>query len=78
MSTSIVKYETDHGEVQLSPEIIKRYLVAGDPTKVTAQEVELFLQLCKFQKLNPFLRDVYLIKYGNAPATMVTGKDTFV
>ena len=78
MSTNLVKYETDHGEVQLSPAVVKQYLVSGDPTKVTAQEVEMFLQLCRYQRLNPFLREAYLIKYGNQPATMVTGKDTFV
>lgn len=75
---NLIKYETDHGEVQLSKEIIKRYLVSGDATKVTDQEVTLFIQLCKYQRLNPFLREAYLIKFGNSPATMVTGKDTFV
>lgn len=70
---------TVHGEtVTLSPEIIKKYLVSGDPSKVTEQELTMFLNMCKFQHLNPFLREAYLIKYGNSPATMVTGKDVFV
>ena len=76
-NTSIVKYATEHGEVALSPQIIKQYLVSGDASKVTNQEVMMFLALCKYQKLNPFLREAYLIKYGNNPATIVTGKDTF-
>lgn len=75
---SLVVYQTDQGEVQLSPDIVKRYLVNGDADKVTDQEVMMFIKLCQYQGLNPFLREAYLIKYGNAPATMVTGKDTFV
>jgi phage recombination protein Bet len=39
--------------------------------------VQLFLQLCKFQGLNPFLREVYLVKYGDYPASIVTGKEVF-
>ena len=73
----IIKYMTDTGEVQLSPEIIKSYLVSGDPDKVTNQEITMFLQLCKYQKLNPFLREAYLIKFGTSPATLVTGKEVF-
>ena len=44
----------------------------------TAQELALFLELCQRQKLNPFVKDAYLVKYGNAPATMITAKDVFV
>ncbi|KHO63383.1 phage recombination protein Bet [Thermoanaerobacter sp. YS13] len=73
----LVKYETDTGEVKLSYDIVKKYLVSGDPSKVTDQEVMMFINLCKYQKLNPFLREAYLIKFGNEPATLVTGKDTF-
>jgi phage recombination protein Bet len=77
MDNQLVKFMTDTGEVQLSPEIIKSYLVSGDPDKVTNQEVMMFLQLCKYQKLNPFLREAYLIKFGTAPATFVVGKEVF-
>jgi phage recombination protein Bet len=73
----LVKYETDTGEVTLSYDIVKKYLVSGDPSKVTDQEVMMFINLCKYQKLNPFLREAYLIKFGNEPATLVTGKETF-
>ena len=75
--SALVKYETDTGIVELSPSIIKNYLVSGDPSKVTGQEIMMFLMLCKHQKLNPFLREAYLIKYGNDKATIVTGKEVF-
>ena len=77
MSNAIMTYETDQGEVKLSPSIVKQYLVSGQADRVTDQEVVMFMQMCKYQGLNPFLREAYLIKFGNAPATMVTGKDTF-
>lgn len=77
--TDIIKFETASGEVKLSPALVKAYLVSGDATKVTDQEVVMFLQLCKFQKLNPWLKEAYLIKYGsNNPATIVTGKEAFL
>lgn len=74
---SHIEFDTDSGHVKLTPETVKRYLVNGDADKVTDQEVMMFLALCKYQKLNPFLREAYLIKYGNEPATIVTGKETF-
>lgn len=77
MTNAITKYVTDNGEVELSPEIIKNYLVPGD-SKITDQEIGFFLQLCKFQKLNPFLKEVYIVKYGTYPATFITGKETFL
>ncbi|MEA3224361.1 MAG: phage recombination protein Bet [Planctomycetota bacterium] len=78
MSTSMVVYQTDSGaEVKLSPSIIRNYLVNGDG-KCSDQEIMMFLMLCKQQRLDPFLREAYLIKYGsNKPATMVTGKEVF-
>ncbi len=73
----IVEYESNGQKVKLSPSIIKNYLVNGNGT-VTDQEVVMFLNLCKFQKLNPFLREAYLIKFGTQPATLVTGKDAIL
>lgn len=73
----ITEYECGGQMVKLSPAIIRHYLVNGSGA-VTDQEVMMFLTLCKFQKLNPFLREAYLIKYGNQPATIVTGKEAFL
>lgn len=71
-----VSFDSNGETVKLSPTIVKKYLTTS-PT-VTDQEVMMFISLCKFQHLNPFLREAYLIKYGNNPATMVTGKDVFL
>lgn len=41
------------------------------------KEVSLFLQLCKSQRLNPFVKDAYLVKYGSKPAQMITNYQVF-
>lgn len=74
ISDKAVEFKAGEETVKLSPNIIRRYLVNGSG-EVTDQEVVMFLNLCRFQHLNPFLREAYLIKYGNSPATMVVGKD---
>jgi phage recombination protein Bet len=70
-------YKANGEDIKLSSSIVRKYLVNGDAANVTDQEVMMFLTLCKYQHLNPFLRECYLVKYGNSPATIVTGKDTF-
>ena len=75
-NASIVEYESGGEKVKLSPSLIRSYLVSGGGN-VSDQEVMMFLSLCKFQHLNPFLKEAYLIKFGSAPATMVVGKDVF-
>ncbi len=76
-TAGMVEYESGGQTVKLSPAMIRKYLVSGGGN-VSDQEVMMFLSLCKFQHLNPFLHEAYLIKYGNSPATMVTGKDVFI
>lgn len=70
----VVEYKCGEETVKLSPSIIRNYLVSGNGN-VTDQEVGMFLNLCRFQHLNPFLKEAYLIKFGNQPATIVTGKE---
>jgi len=69
-----VTYQAGGADVTLSPDLVKKFLVSGDAENVTAQEVVMFINLCKYQGLNPFIREAYLIKYGSQPATIVTGK----
>lgn len=76
-ASNTITFKANGEDVKLSPKMIKDYLVAGNG-QVTDQEVVMFLSLCKFQHLNPFLREAYLIKYGNSPATVVVGKDVLL
>ena len=55
-----VEISTEQGPVKLSPSIVRRYLVNGNGS-VTDGEVMMFMSLCKFGGLNPFLREAYLI-----------------
>lgn len=73
---NIVKYEADGQEIQLDPMTVRKYLVNGGGN-VSDQEVMMFMQLCKAQKLNPFIRDAHLVKYGNQAASIIVGKDAF-
>lgn len=74
---SLIEYEANGELVKLSPTTVKKYLVSGGGN-VSDQEVMMFVSLCRYQHLNPFLKEAYLIKYGsNDPATIVVGKDVF-
>ena len=68
---------TTTGEVKLSPTIIRKHLVRGGGS-ATDQEVIMFLSLCKYNQLNPFLNEAYLVKFGNQSAQMVIGKEAFL
>ena len=73
-ATEIVRYTDSFGaDVELSISDIRRSLCP----KATDQEAANFLQLCRGMGLNPFVRDAYLIKYGDKEASMVVGKDAF-
>ncbi len=74
----LVKYETTMGEVKLTAQMVKNFLVSGDKDKITTEEVVKFITLCQYQKLNPWLGEAYLIKYGTSPATMVVGYEVFL
>ena len=70
----IVKFTDDSGlAVQVTPDDVRRYICEN----ATEKEVGLFLQLCQTQRLNPFTREAYLVKYGNAPASMITSYQVF-
>lgn len=71
-----VKYLAGENEIRLTPGMVVKYIAAGN-SRCTDQEVFMFMKLCEHQKLNPFLREAHLIKFGNQPATMVVGKDAF-
>jgi len=77
MASNMAIYKTDDGgEVRLSAEDVKRYLVKGGGN-VTDAEVMIFIGVCKSNGLDPFANDAYLIKYGDSPAASVLGKDAF-
>lgn len=71
----IVEFKSENGlSVRITPDDIKNYICP----QATDKEVGMFLELCRAQMLNPFVKDAYLVKYGNAPASIITGKEVFV
>ena len=74
----VVKFEVEGQEIKLSKKIVQEYIVGSD-VPITNQEFKLFTELCKVRKLNPFLREAYLIKYKEGtPAQLVVGKDAIL
>lgn len=71
---SAITYKVGGNDITLNGGIVRKYLVSGNAGDVTDQEVMMFIRLCQYQGLNPFLREAYLVKYGSSPAQIVTGK----
>lgn len=68
-------YKLDSGEqINLNLEIVRNVIAKGN--NITNSEVFSFIKLCQYQKLNPFLGEAYLIKFGKS-AQLVVGKDVF-
>ena len=63
-------YYAGKEQITLTPDFVRDYLVSGDSNFVTYPEVVMFIKLCQYQHLNPFLREAYCIKYGNQKATL--------
>ncbi len=74
---SITYQAADGQEVKLSADIVKKYLVQGKGELVTLQELMFFLNICRSRRMNPLVKDCYLIKYGSEPAAIVTSVDFF-
>lgn len=77
LMTKAVSFEVNGEPVKLSGNTVRNYLVRGNG-QVSDQEVVMFINLCKFQKLNPFLNEAYLIKFGSQPAQIVVSKEAFM
>jgi hypothetical protein len=56
------------------PEDIKNHFCPN----ATMAELGLFLGICKAVRLNPYKREIYLVKYGTYPAEIVTGYETYL
>ncbi|MCY6958838.1 phage recombination protein Bet [Clostridium brassicae] len=69
-------YNVGEEEVRLTGNIVKNYLAKGNK-QITNREVVVFMNLCKYRKLNPFLNEAYLVKFKDE-AQIVTGKEAFM
>ena len=80
MASEIVQYQADNGQdITVTEQDVRDLMAAnGNATgNITSQEIKTFMRLCQAQRLNPFTKDAYLVKYGSGPATIIAGKETF-
>lgn len=69
-------YTVGEEEVRLTANIVKSFIAKGNKA-VTDREVVIFMNLCKYRKLNPFLNEAYLVKFGDE-AQIVAGKEALM
>lgn len=74
---SKVTYQVGGQDVTLSYSIIRNYLTRGNGN-VTESDLVQFISLCKFNQLNPFLNEAYLVKYGSNPASMIVSLGAYL
>lgn len=72
-----VTYLAAGQEVKLSYGIVRNFLTKGN-SNVTDQDLVQFISICKYNQLNPFLGEAFLIKYGEQPAQMVVTKEALM
>lgn len=74
MANEMVKFESAKGDlVQFTAQEVKDRLCPN----IEDKELALVMALCQAQHLNPFTKDVYITKFGDKPAQIVTGKEVF-
>lgn len=74
MSNEIIEFKDDAGmPVKFTSQDIRERLCPN----ATDSELALCVELCNRQHLNPFTKEVYLVKYGNAPASIITSYQVF-
>ncbi|ODA10660.1 phage recombination protein Bet, partial [Paenibacillus polymyxa] len=77
LMTKQVEFSVNGESVKLTGKTVKNFLVRGN-SDVTDKEAAMFINLCKYQKLNPFLNEAYLVKFKGSPAQMIVGKEAFM
>lgn len=61
--------------INLNADTVKRFIATGGSPN--DQEIYYFMQLCKYMRYNPMIKEAYLVKYGTQPANIIVSKDLF-
>jgi len=69
--TTVKTFQVNGVDVSLSPAMAINYLVKG--SNLTEKEAVMFVNLCFYNRLNPYTGDAYLVKYGG-DAQMIVSK----
>lgn len=72
-----VTYKLSNGEsVSLNEAAVRK--LTNNNQYITQGEISLFIETCKYQKLNPFVGEAYLVKYdASKPASRVVSLSAF-
>ncbi len=73
----LITYQVAGQDVKLSYTIVRNFLTKGTGN-VTDQDLTQFISICKYNQLNPFLNEAYLVKFGTAPAQMIVSKEALM
>lgn len=76
-------YNVGGHEIKLNANIVRKMLVKSPtPNAVKDEEIATFIALCKFNELNPFLREAYLTSYtsktGEVNTQMIISKEAYL
>ena len=74
----LTEYEVGKDKIKLSYNIVRNFLTKGDRANIPDSDVNQFIAICKFNQLNPFLNEAYLVKFGTAPAQMIVSKEALM
>lgn len=72
-----IEYEVAGQNVKLSYQIVRDFLAKGSG-QVSDQDLTQFISICKYNQLNPFMNEAYLVKFGATPAQMIVSKEAFM
>lgn len=72
-----VIYQVAGQDVKLSYQIVRDFLTKGNG-QVSDQDLVQFISICKYNQLNPFLNEAYLVKFGSTPAQMIVSKEALM
>ena len=73
----LIVYQVAGQDVKLSYQIVRNFLTKGTG-QVTDTDLTQFISICKYNQLNPFLNEAYLVKFGTAPAQMIVSKEALL
>lgn len=72
-----VTYQANGTSITLSEQVVRN--ITNNNTYITNGEIELFMQTCMYAKLNPIIKEAYLVKIDNTkPAQMITALGAFM
>lgn len=66
----------DGKDVKITKKILMDTICHG--MRISDGDMAQFLTLCQVNQLNPFMREAYLVKYGDSPSQMIVSKDAFM